>query len=507
LLTCASAEKSPATKFEYTLEILKAYFTFSKPLENINELEHLIGQSKNYYLNKKVHDQDILTQLLLIETHLHIYQWKPKLAKRNLIQARLIIESLESKIYLVYYYNFKGALKFLKQSHKESRKYFSKALKILESIPNGIIQNKRLYVELNSSLFTAYYEINEIETAFKFYFKTIKFGKEYKVYNRLGKTLNSCALLCAYTNCFIYFKEAKQMLADSLYVKECLAFIEILELDFKYDNDLTFYKELRKTLNKCKTILINASRKYFKGIYLIHEIKICLFNKENSTAFLYCNQLNALLLNCESPFNYNLLLSLSKLCIADEKYLKKISEMPSYKEYNIDYSIENLFSQLIKYTKKRRNTNRISVYNLIIDYYKDNLPNSTMQFNIFTDCISELQNICTDTSKFKIGNLTTKRQAEKQIHEKDGMLNAQKKMIQFFKEFAYTAAHDLKAPLSTITGFAEVIKKTFNKIPETETHNYLDNIISTGESLTEFIDELLNYEKNANIELKFCSRI
>ncbi|MBN1247289.1 MAG: PAS domain-containing protein [Anaerolineae bacterium] len=57
--------------------------------------------------------------------------------------------------------------------------------------------------------------------------------------------------------------------------------------------------------------------------------------------------------------------------------------------------------------------------------------------------------------------------------------------------FAYTAAHDLKGPLSTIGGFIEMIDYYLDSLSKEEIREYLISLRSTGRRMGEIIDSLL----------------
>jgi len=63
------------------------------------------------------------------------------------------------------------------------------------------------------------------------------------------------------------------------------------------------------------------------------------------------------------------------------------------------------------------------------------------------------------------------------------------------EKFAYRTSHDLKAPLRTIIGFSQILKKAFDK-GLTEKHlEYLDTIVEGGNEMNSLIDGILEYSK------------
>ncbi len=57
--------------------------------------------------------------------------------------------------------------------------------------------------------------------------------------------------------------------------------------------------------------------------------------------------------------------------------------------------------------------------------------------------------------------------------------------------FSHTVAHDLKAPLVNIVGYAEVLRDNYPKLPPQEIENYLHIIARAGRKMSNLIDELL----------------
>ncbi len=57
--------------------------------------------------------------------------------------------------------------------------------------------------------------------------------------------------------------------------------------------------------------------------------------------------------------------------------------------------------------------------------------------------------------------------------------------------FSHTVAHDLKAPLVNIVGYAEVLRDSYPNLPAREIENYLHIIARAGRKMSNLIDELL----------------
>lgn len=57
--------------------------------------------------------------------------------------------------------------------------------------------------------------------------------------------------------------------------------------------------------------------------------------------------------------------------------------------------------------------------------------------------------------------------------------------------FAHTVAHDLKAPLNPIIGFAQILHEGYATLPREHVHEYLEMIVRSGRKMANIIEELL----------------
>jgi PAS domain S-box-containing protein len=70
--------------------------------------------------------------------------------------------------------------------------------------------------------------------------------------------------------------------------------------------------------------------------------------------------------------------------------------------------------------------------------------------------------------------------------------------------FAYTVAHDLKAPLAHIIGFSELVDEDFVALSQDEIHHYLRRIARNARKMSRIVDEMLllaDLGQNEDIEL------
>ncbi len=81
---------------------------------------------------------------------------------------------------------------------------------------------------------------------------------------------------------------------------------------------------------------------------------------------------------------------------------------------------------------------------------------------------------------------------EKRVHERTMQLHASNKDLQ---SFSYTISHDLKAPLRSITGFAEAIRDDCNDQLDQEHRSYLQRILNSADRMARLIEDLLTYSR------------
>jgi signal transduction histidine kinase len=68
--------------------------------------------------------------------------------------------------------------------------------------------------------------------------------------------------------------------------------------------------------------------------------------------------------------------------------------------------------------------------------------------------------------------------------------------------FAYTVAHDLRAPLRAITGFCQALKEDYTSAVDPTGRDYLDRIVAGARKMDELIRDLLDYARINRAEIK-----
>ncbi len=85
-------------------------------------------------------------------------------------------------------------------------------------------------------------------------------------------------------------------------------------------------------------------------------------------------------------------------------------------------------------------------------------------------------------------DITARRQAQEDLSQYAGQLATQNAELD---AFAHTVAHDLKNPLATIIGFAEVLAEDLVILPQQDVSKAVANILRIGQKLDRSIDELM----------------
>lgn len=88
---------------------------------------------------------------------------------------------------------------------------------------------------------------------------------------------------------------------------------------------------------------------------------------------------------------------------------------------------------------------------------------------------------------------------ESRIEKRTAELAAKSRELE---SFAYTVAHDLKAPLRGIDGYGRLLLEEYGKNLDQEAQTFLQTIRSSTDEMTELIDDLLAYSRLERRELK-----
>jgi PAS domain S-box-containing protein len=98
-------------------------------------------------------------------------------------------------------------------------------------------------------------------------------------------------------------------------------------------------------------------------------------------------------------------------------------------------------------------------------------------------------------------DITLRKQAEEQLRELNQQLEARvtsrtealKKSYEQMEAFCYSIAHDLRAPLRSMTGFSSILLTEFSHQLDEKGRDYLGRINQSAERMDRLIKDLLNY--------------
>ena len=96
-------------------------------------------------------------------------------------------------------------------------------------------------------------------------------------------------------------------------------------------------------------------------------------------------------------------------------------------------------------------------------------------------------------------DITERKQAEEAMQQYAQQLQEHNEDLD---AFSHTVAHDLKNPLGTIMGFADLLLEGYSKLSKDEISNYLSLIINDGKKTQQIINSLLLFASVRKVEIK-----
>jgi PAS domain S-box-containing protein len=95
------------------------------------------------------------------------------------------------------------------------------------------------------------------------------------------------------------------------------------------------------------------------------------------------------------------------------------------------------------------------------------------------------------SSRYTLADNTKRKQAETEILQSNKELDA----------FTYSVSHDLRAPLRSVNGYAQILKEDYKEKLDEEGNRVIDIIVKNGKRMGQLIDDLLEFSRTSKKEI------
>lgn len=100
---------------------------------------------------------------------------------------------------------------------------------------------------------------------------------------------------------------------------------------------------------------------------------------------------------------------------------------------------------------------------------------------------------------------------EAAINRNEQLIEAQRKLEELneslrnanqeLEAFTHTVSHDLRTPINGVLSFASLLEEIFEEEQNEEAQEYVKHIVTSGNKMTQLIDDLLSYSRSASSEI------
>ena len=132
---------------------------------------------------------------------------------------------------------------------------------------------------------------------------------------------------------------------------------------------------------------------------------------------------------------------------------------------------------------------------LPVTQYKDDRLTEWVDNTVFKLPTNEIVAVYRDETKRHMAEEEIKRlnkKLEDRVFQRTRQLEEAHEELE---DFVYSVSHDLRAPLRSISGFAEIIHRRHKKALNEEGRHYFENIIEASKQMGNLIDDLLEFSR------------